>query len=107
MFELVSISAQRESFKPQAVATYILQRLLIPGEVSFSALAETLTELGKPVTREQLEDQSTAEIVGFLVSVSSCFIRDSVPAEQACLWAYIISPSRLLPLTHDDKPHYV
>ena len=73
MFELVTDSAQRESFKPQNMITYTLQRLLIPGEVSLSALAETLTELGKPVTRGQLECQSTTDILDFLVSVSSCF----------------------------------
>ncbi len=71
IFELVSQKIQAGGLKPQAVADYMLGRLLIPGEVSLSALADTLTELGKPVTREQLEGRTTSQIVDFLVSVSS------------------------------------
>ena len=75
MYELVSGSARKGCLKPQDVAKHTLQAFLIPGEISFSALADTLTELGKPVSRKDLEGQSTAQIINFLVSVSFCSLQ--------------------------------
>lgn len=70
IFESASQSPQG-NLTTKAVAEFCLKTILVPGEVSLSALADTLTELGKPTTREQLQCQSSSQIVNFLVEVSS------------------------------------
>ena len=62
--------------KSEAVAAHVLKKLLLPGEICTSALAETLTELGKPTTKEQLSSRLASQLVDFLVSVrKSLFVR--------------------------------
>lgn len=70
LFDSVSRSLTDAELKAQDIAAFVLERLLIPGEVSLSALADTLTELGKDVSKDQLESQTTKDIIAFLVEVS-------------------------------------
>lgn len=70
-----SVSSQaKDCFSSDDVAAYVLTRWLPPGEFSCQALAETLQELGKAVSVEQVKGISTSEIIDFLVTVSGSSI---------------------------------